>query len=123
MKRQIAALSLLGIAAISGCALHPGMGNVIPLEGDNYEVITIDRNRDEVLKKALYSAEVTCKRRRMRHIVLDHRTEYRGVLSEDMRPTAEKAQKVFERATGTTLPDLAEDDDYRTTMRFRCEAS
>jgi hypothetical protein len=115
-------LFVIFVAISGGCALHPDMGIVIPRENDSYEVVSTDADKNEVLKEALYSAEVTCKRRHLRHVVTDYRTEYRGLFSEEMQPAVEQARGIIEATTGRSLPPTSRDDDYRMTMQFRCES-
>lgn len=108
------------IAILAGCALHPDMGTVIPKENDEYEVVTVDADKDQALKEALYSAEVTCEKRHLRYVVVDYRTEYRGMFSENMQPAVEQARDIIEATTGQSLPPVKHDDDYRMTMQFKC---
>ena len=108
------------IAVLSGCAATK-MGNVIPKENDLYQVISVGKTADAALASALYSAETTCKQRHLRHIVLEHKTEYKGLVSESAGQVIDKALEIILQETGGKSPTISEENDYRTTMQFRCE--
>ena len=104
----------------SGCATHR-MGNVIPAENNAYQVISIGKTEDSALASALYSAETTCKQRQLRHIVLSHKTEYKGIISAEAGEAIGKVLDIILSETGSKTPDVSGDNDYRTTMQFKCE--
>ncbi len=108
-------------AILSGCATHR-MGNVIPAENNLYQVISVEKTEDAALASALYSAETTCKQRQLRHIVLSHKTEYKGIISAEAGETIEKVLEIILSETGKKAPDVSGDNDYRTTMQFKCES-
>lgn len=110
----------VAIAVLSGCATTK-MGNVIPEENDLYQVISVGKTADAALASALYSAETTCKQRHLRHIVLEHKTEYKGLVSESAGQVIDKALEIILKETGGKSPTISEENDYRTTMQFRCE--
>jgi len=110
----------IAIAVLSGCAT-PKMGNVIPSENDLYQVVSVGKSEDAALASALYSAETTCKQRRLRHIVLSHKTEYKGMISAGAGETVEKVLEIILRETGKETPAVSGENDYRTTMQFKCE--
>lgn len=112
---------VFSIAAILAGCTTTKMGNVIPGEHDLYQVISIGKTADAALASALYSADTTCKQRRLRHIVLSHKTEYKGVISSDAAETVEKVLEIILNETGKQAPAVAGDNDYRTTMEFKCE--
>ena len=120
MNVRFAAGVCVAAGLATGCA--PQMGNVIPSEGGNYQVVTTGESRDEALRSALYSAETTCKERHMRHVVLSRSTEYNGVVSEETNQVLEKAQEIVLVTSGELLPTLSGEDDYRMNMRFKCVA-
>lgn len=115
-------LYVVSIAAVflSGCATHR-MGNVIPAENNLYQVISVEKTEEAALASALYSAETTCKQRQLRHIVLNHKTEYKGMVSAEAGETIEKVLEIILSETGKKAPDVSGNNDYRTTMQFRCE--
>lgn len=114
-------LCALAGAALAACTTVPEMGNVIPGENGLYRVIATGESEKIALQSALHSAEATCKGRGQRHIVIDQRTEYRGIVSETTMQAIEQAQRVFSAGTGQSLPRLAGEEDYRITLQFRCE--
>ena len=105
---------------LAGCTA-PKMGNVIPAENDLYQVISIGKSEDTALASALYSAETTCKQRRMRHIVLSHKTEYKGLITSEAGEAIEKVFEIILKESGKQSPAVSGDNDYRTTMQFKCE--
>lgn len=118
--RQFSYIALIATAFIAGCAT-PKMGNVIPAENDLYQVISVGKTEDAAMASALYSAETTCKQRRLRHIVLSHKTEYKGMVSAEAGAAIEKVLDIILKETGNKSPTVTADNDYRTTMQFKCE--
>jgi len=111
---------IIAAAVFAGCTTTK-MGNVIPAENDLYQVISVGKSADAALASALYSADTTCKQRRLRHIVLNHKTEYKGMISSDAGETVEKVLEIILKETGKEVPTVAGDNNYRTTMQFKCE--
>lgn len=113
-------LMALSLAALAGCATVPP-GNVIPGENERYEAISTGASEKAALESALKSAETTCSGRGMRHVVLDRHTEYRGLAPEGTVQIIEKATRIFSTSTGRPAPVLADEEDYRVSLQFRCE--
>lgn len=113
----IAALAALTAA----CASTPPLGRVIPGEAGIYEAVSKGETQDDALNSALHTAETTCKARQLRHIVLDHKIEYKGVVSEGTNQVINKTSSVLENF-GIWVPTLSGEDDYKMTLRFKCEA-
>ncbi len=119
--RQSLHVACIAAAILSGCTTHR-MGNVIPAENNLYQVISIGKTEDKALASALYSAETTCMQRQLRHIVLNHKTEYKGIVSAEAGEAIEKVLDIIISETGSKTPDVSGDNDYRTTMQFKCES-
>lgn len=119
-KNLIIAAALATLLA--GCAAPTKMGNIIPQAGGKYQVVTSGESKDEALKSALFSAESTCKERKMRHIVTSQKTSYQGMVSEDANRTMDKAAGVVAALSGAWVPTLSNDDDYQITIGFACES-
>jgi len=111
---------VLVAAAFTGCTTTK-MGNVIPAENDVYQVISVGKSEDAALASALYSADTTCKQRRLRHIVISHKTEYKGIISAEAGTTIEKVLEIVLEETGKKASAVSGENDYRTTMQFKCE--
>ena len=107
-------------AALAGCAT-PRTGTVIPREGGLYQVIATGQTEQRAMESALHSAESTCRGRGMRHIVLEHRAEYKGIGTESAAQAIEKVRRVLQGSTGQRAPEIAGEEDYRVSMQFRCE--
>lgn len=118
--RQFSCIALIAAGVLAGCA-SPKMGNVIPAENDLYQVISVGKTEDAALASALYSAETTCKQRRLRHIVLSHKTKYKGMVSAEADETIEKMLDIILNETGNKTPTVTGENDYLTTMQFKCE--
>lgn len=118
--RLYSVMVLITTIALYGCGA-PKMGNVIPAENDLYQVISVGKTEDAALASALYSAETTCKQRRMRHIVLSHKTEYKGLVSAEAGEAIEKVLDIILNETSGKKPAVSGENDYRTTMQFKCE--
>lgn len=118
--RHSLVIVLTAAAAFAGCTTTK-MGNVIPAENDVYQVISVGKSEDAALASALYSADTTCKQRRLRHIVISHKTEYKGVVSAEAGATIEKVLEIVLEETGKKTSAISGDNDYRTTMQFKCE--
>ncbi len=118
--RQFSYIAFIATAILTGCAT-PKMGNVIPAENDVYQVISVGKTEDAALASALYSAETTCKQRRLRHIVLSHKTEYKGLITAEAGEAVEKVLEIILKETGNKAPAVTGENDYRTTMQFKCE--
>lgn len=117
---RLALCALAGAALLSACAA-PRMGSVIPREGGTYQVISTGASEKVALESALHSAGSTCSGRGMRHVVLDHRTEYKGIGTETSAQVIEQVRRVILGTTGQRAPEIAGEEDYRVTMDFRCE--
>jgi len=118
--RHSLVIVLAAAAVFAGCTTTK-MGNVIPAENDVYQVISVGKSEDAALASALYSADTTCKQRRLRHIVISHKTEYKGVVSGEAGQTIEKVLEIILDETGKKASAVSGDNDYRTTMQFKCE--
>lgn len=115
------AITITALIALSGCTT-PQLGTVIPMEGGVYQVDGLSSNKDEALKSALYTAEKTCSAQRKRHIVTGQKTQYKGVVSQDTNRAIDNFAQVVANSTGKWVPTLSNDDDYRVTLSFKCDA-
>lgn len=106
---------------VAGCTSTPKMGNVIPEEGGIYQVVTTGESNDTALSSALHSAKTTCEQRQSRFVVLDQKTEYKGLVSEDSNRAIDKVAGIVSAVAFIPIPTLSGDDDYRITMQFKCE--
>jgi hypothetical protein len=117
--RQSLYIAFITVVVLSACTTHK-MGNVIPAENNLYQVISVEKTEEAALASALYSAETTCKQRQLRHIVLSHKTEYKGIVSAEAGETIEKVLEIILSETGKKAPDVSGANDYRTTLPFKC---
>lgn len=114
-------LAPIALAVIlAGCATSKP-ANVVPMAGGTYKTTGISESEDDALKVALASAESTCGKRNMRHVVSNQETKYKGVVSEQTNRNLNKASELASLA-GVYIPGLGGDDDYQVTLTFACEA-
>ena len=112
----------LAVALVLAGCTTPRLGRVLPDAGPMLKAVSEAGNRDEAEASALHTAETACKQRKARYVYMDLRTDYHGLLSEEARRAAEKISGVIEDNTRQVLPTLSRDDDYRSTLWFKCEA-
>lgn len=106
---------------LAACASTPEMGTVVPTP-NGYTATGTGESKDDALKSALYTAQVTCEKRHQRHVVHERTVEYRGLVSEEANRALDKAQEIAVVTSGKVFPTLSGDEDYRATLRFTCEA-
>lgn len=123
VTRSFPLAALGALALLAGCATAPRMGSVIPKEGGVYQVISTGASEQEALESALHSAETTCRGRGLRHVVIEHRTEYKGLATEGTAQAIEKVRSIILGTTGQRAPQIAGEEDYRVSMQFRCDDS
>ena len=75
----------------------------------------------EALGKAMQGAEEYCTRQRATPVVIDEQTKYNGVISEQTGRVVEQVGAVVGAITGVASPQLAREDDYEVSLRFRCQ--
>lgn len=105
--------------ALAGCA-STKPANVVPQANGVYKVTGIAATENDALQSALKTAEATCEKRNLRHVVSDQITMYKGVVSQDTNKTVNKAQELAVYA-GLWIPTLSGDSDYEVALTFTCE--
>jgi hypothetical protein len=105
---------------LCGCS-SPKLGNVVPQAEGKYEIVASSSSNAEALKSALYSAEGTCKKRNMRHVVLSQSSAYKGVVAENTNKSIDTAAKILSSVTGKWIPSLSGAEDYQVKLEFACE--
>jgi hypothetical protein len=120
MKKVFALI--LTLAAVSGCASAPDIGNVIPMEGGIYQGDGMGASSESAMKSALYTAEATCKQQRKRHVIVSQKTQYKGVVSQETNRAIDGAAQALANLTGKWTPSLSNDDDYQISLTFKCES-
>lgn len=103
---------------LAGCAAAPKMANVIPRPDGVYSVTAGGATESKALQSALYSAEQTCKARSMHQIVTAQKTAYRGLLSEGVNATLNRAADIA--GALAWIPTASSDEDYQITLEFTC---
>jgi hypothetical protein len=109
-------LLLLSALLISGCASNKGM--TIPGE-THHQAIGQGYSNIESAEAATKSAASYCESLGKRHAVDDMTTNYKGTVSESTREGSELLSDVA-AAAGVWIPSLGDDNDYQTTISFRC---
>ncbi|HEX4872390.1 MAG TPA: hypothetical protein VFV27_08765 [Nevskiaceae bacterium] len=111
----------LATASLLLGACAPRGGTVLPLPDQRYEASALGQSRDAATRSALQAAEQRCGREGARPVVLARAYEYQGLVDEQTRRALEQVQEVAVVSTGTVVPSLSRDDDYRAILQFRCE--
>jgi hypothetical protein len=121
MRPQLAII-LASTVVLFGCGsiTSPKMGNVIPQAEGKFQVMTTGSSQDSAMKSALYTAETTCKKKKMVHVVTGQNSTYKGLASEETSKKVAAAVGVVSAVSGLKLPSLA-GEDYHLTMDFYCE--
>ncbi len=107
---------LFGCSTISS----PKMGNVIPQAEGKYQLVTSGTSEESALKSGLYTAETTCKKKKMTPVVTGQSNTYKGLLPEGNSKKVAVAVGVVSAVSGVRLPSLS-GEDYQLTMDFYCE--
>ena len=107
---------LFGCSSMSS----PKTGNVIPLAEGQFQVMTSGTSADAALKSALYTAEATCKKQKMTHVVTGQNASYKGLTSEANSKKVAVAVGVVSAVSGLRLPSLV-GEDHHLTMDFYCQ--
>jgi hypothetical protein len=105
-----------------GCSslTSPKLGNVIPQAEGKFQLITTGTSEESALKSGLYTAETTCKKRKMTPVVSGQSTTYKGLIPEGNSKKVAAAVGVVSAVSGVRLPSLS-GEDYQLTMDFYCE--
>lgn len=119
MKRRLQGIIFVGVLTLSACATTP-YTLVIPRENQQYDTIGMGKTRVAALSKAMQGAEQYCKNQRATPVVVNEQVKYNGVISEQTGRVVEQVGAVVGAITGVASPQLARDDDYEVSLRFRC---
>jgi hypothetical protein len=107
---------LVGCSSITS----PKLGNVIPQPEGKFQVVTSGTSADSALKSGLYTAETTCKKQKMTHVITGQSNSYKGLTSEANSKKIAVAVGIASAVSGVRLPSLS-GEDYELTMDFYCE--
>lgn len=110
---------LLIIVSLAGCATNPSL--VIPKENGIFIVKSESYSETESTGLALEKAAETCSSNEQRHIVKSISTEYKGTLDKELAGAVLAAASVLASVTGTYYGNVSTDQDYQTTLVFKCE--
>lgn len=70
---------------------------------------------------AMDKANEVCKEKGKEAVVLKHNTHYQGGMDKETKDVVNTASKVAGSLSHTFIPGASEDNDYKTTVQFRCE--
>lgn len=121
MTQRFWGISLVGLLTLTACTTTPQNYLVIPREHQQYDTIGTGKSRVAALGKAMQGAEEYCTRQRATPVVIDEQTKYNGVISEQTGRVVEQVGAVVGAITGVASPQLAREDDYEVSLRFRCQ--
>lgn len=120
MNLRNASILLAGVLTLTACATTPST-LVIPRENQQYDTIGMGKTRVAAMSKAMQGAEQYCKNQRATPVVVGEQVKYNGVISEQTGRVVEQVGAVVGAITGVASPQLARDDDYEVSIRFRCQ--
>ena len=119
---KIKLLSSIALALILTACASTKPANVMPLAGGQYKTTGLGAAQEDAQKAALDAAEETCAKRKMRHVVQNESTAYKGVVSEDTNRNLGTVSAVLSWTKFGGFPSLQADDDYQVTLTFTCES-
>ena len=116
------AIILASTVVLFGCSSisSPKLGNVIPQAEGKFQVVSTGSSEESALKSALYTAETTCKKKKMVHVVTGQNASYKGLTSEANSKKVAAAVGVVSAVSGIKLSSLV-GDDYHITLDAYCE--
>lgn len=124
-KNMFALLATLVMAGlVSACATTPNHSLAIQKENQTFEVTGLGKTELIAKNNAISAANKTCGSRST-PIVIDEKTQYagalKGVVNESTGQMIQAAASVIGNMTGMKT-GISQDDDYQTTLNFRCQA-
>ena len=90
--------------------------NLLPKGSSEAVIVSTSSSADCCLKKAKEEAEEYCKSKSKSLAVIDEKTDYQG--ADKTAKAAISAVKLF---TGSGIHPTDGAEDYRTTLKFKCE--
>ena len=126
MQKNMFALLATFVTAglVSACATTPNHSLAIQKENQTFEVTGLGKTELIAKNNAISAANKTCGSRST-PIVIDEKTQYagalKGVVNESTGQMIQAAASVIGNMTGMKT-GINQDDDYQTTLNFRCQA-
>ena len=109
---------------LSACASTPKNSLAIQRENNQFEVTGLGKTQIISKNNAVSAANKACGRSAT-PIIVDEKTQYqgalKGVVNEETGQMIQAAASILGSVTGVKT-DIAQDEDYQTTLTFRCQA-
>ena len=126
MQNHLFVLSTAVLTAsfLTACATTPSHSLAIQKENQSFEITGLGKSQIISKNNAVAAANKTCSSRGT-PIVIDEKTTYsgalKGVVDESTGQMIQAAATVIGNMTGMKT-GINQDDDYQTTLNFRCQA-
>lgn len=126
MKKAITiASAIVAAALLSACASTPTNSLAIQTENNQYEITGLGKTQIIAKNNAISAANKTCGNKAS-PILNNEQTNYNGILKgvvdEQTGQLIQAAADVLGNITGRNA-GLTQDNDYQTTLTFRCQAN
>ena len=109
---------------LSACASTPTNSLAIQKENNQFEVTGLGKTQIISKNNAVSAANKACGRSST-PIIVDEKTQYqgalKGVVNEQTGQMIQAAASILGSVTGVKT-GIAQDEDYQTTLTFRCQA-
>ncbi|MFC6051503.1 hypothetical protein A6M14_05930 [Acinetobacter sp. Ac_877] len=116
--------AFLATLVLSACSSNPTMNTLAIQKADNqYEVTGLGKSEVLAKNNAVIAANKTCGK--LTAIISDQKTTYNGALKSIVDEQTGKMIQAAASVLGTIAgksADISKDDDYQTTLTFKCEA-
>ncbi|WP_347453865.1 hypothetical protein [Acinetobacter thermotolerans] len=111
--------------ALTACSSNPTNTTAIQKENNQFEVTGLGKTQVIAKNNAVNAASKTCGSRAT-PIIVDEQSTYdgalKGVVDEQTGQMIQAAAKVLSNIAGTGN-NINSDDDYQTTLTFRCQSN
>ncbi|KGT48071.1 hypothetical protein [Acinetobacter sp. HR7] len=111
--------------ALTACSSNPTNTTAIQKENNQFEVTGLGKTQVIAKNNAVNAASKTCGSRAT-PIIVDEQSTYdgalKGVVDEQTGQMIQAAAKVLGNIAGTGN-NINSDDDYQTTLTFRCQSN
>ncbi len=120
MKKTINFFKSISILLIITGCVDLNNSVVIPMEGNKYSVVSSADSDSNSIRAAMYKATGVCGEQNKNLVVLSNHTTYQGA-GKELGAITKIAHDVAFFNSGLVIPSSKSDEDYKTTVIFRCD--
>lgn len=117
MRKHSAAL-FIPLLLVSACSSAPVV-SLMPMEDGSFKTISTAENEQAALNGALHTADSTCRDLKLRHLVTNVNTRFRGMPARSDDPM-QQSTELARYVNTPTFPSLNANDDYEVKLQFKC---